>query len=208
MKVNCKKGFFMPTVTIYIIFFFSFITFQIVQVVDYQLILKEQEKALQMYAIKQNIVEKMKKDKLTPTPKVCIIPSTYKNYMVGEYKVSYKRSCARKASIASTIAPGNSAIKGSYKLLKSGKSHLTTAEYTLKEAEVIALMTLQINNEWVGIPIDFDVITPVSWPKYIAILSLEFLQIYDIKISSAEQTEEIMVIYNEFTKKLEAVFYT
>lgn len=209
-KIKCKKGFFIPTISIYLIFLFSFVIFQVIQIVDYQVITMNQRKQLELYYIREQAIKWVEQDLKKQYPQYCVVPTIYTSKAYGEGSVKVKRSCIRQepAPKYRKQLKDYKDMKPLYKLLNMGPNNISNANYEAKQLILMALVTMQIDKEWVGLPFDIGDISPEARAKQKTLKKVPFLLVYMLDIDYQGQRHEMMLITNPKNDKVEQVFFT
>lgn len=209
-KLKCRKAFFMPTIVVYLIFLFSFIGYQVIEVCDYMQLVKQQETALQLYSIRQKVIDYVKKDMKKQYQDFCIIPTTYKTLDIAGNNVHIKQNCLRKQPHQGLVPllPEYKSMKALYELLYTGPNQISKVNLDSKRVLITSLATLQINSEWIGAPIDMDIVDPLEWPRYSAIQGLGYLEVYTIDIKFNDENYDMIFIVDIDNDKITNVFFT
>lgn len=208
--LKSKRGFFMPTVVIYLIFMFSFIIYQVYQVVDYKQVIYSQKNRLQLEYIKKQAIKLVKDDLKKQEPYLCLIPTIYMHKTFAGHSVDIKRNCIRQQPPPekAAIIPEAKQMTPLYRLLFTGPNDITRINFDSKRGFVVALASMQINKEWIGIPVDLESVEPTEWPKLIAIRNLPFYEIYTIDIKYNDTNYAMMLIGDVENDKITHVFFT
>ena len=201
-KLKSKKAFFMPTIIIYLLFFFSFMTFQVTQVMDYKIILKNQIKNLELYAIKNKIIEYVQNDMGYQEKNLCVIPTTYDTIKVGDLKINVKNNCLREPKEGVGIIPENFRFKVMYNQIVKNNGYLKNELFDLMITNLTILASMQINNEWIGIPVDIESIDPIEWPIIAEIQTLDFIHCYTFQLDFNNKKIKFFIVSNSNKKKI------
>ena len=201
-QLKSKKGFFMPTIIIYLLFFFSFLIIQVIQVMDYKIILKNQIQNLEMYAIKNKIINYVKNDMQYQEKNLCIIPTTYDTINVGNLKIHVKNNCLRKPKEGVSIIPENYRFKILYDTIVRNNGQVNNETMNSVLTNLTILASMQINNEWIGIPIDIETIDPIEWPIFAEIQSLDFIYCYTFSINTSKKNHKFFIVSNISKKNI------
>lgn len=209
-KIKCKKGFFIPTIAIYLIFLFSFVVFQVIQIVDYQVITMNQRKQLELYYIREQAIKWVEQDLKKQYPQYCIVPTIYTSKTYGEGTVKVKRSCIRQEPDLKyrKQLKDYENMRPLYKLLNMGPNNVSNINYEAKQLILMALVTMQIDKEWVGLPFDIGDISLEAAAKQKILKKVPFWLIYMLDIDYQGQRHEMMLITNPKNDKVEQVFFT
>lgn len=209
-KLKSKKGFYMPTIVVYLIFLFSFIIYQVIEVCDYMSIVKQQQNALQLYSIRQQAINYVKKDLKTQLQDFCIIPTTYKKLKLGGSDVYIKQNCLRKrpSETAKPFLPEYNLMKVNYDLLYTGPNLISKVNLDSKRLLISSLASTQIVNEWIGVPIDFEIINPSQWGRYVAIQTLGYIEVYTIDIKFNNENFDMIIIADIDNDNISHIFFT
>ena len=201
-QLKSKKGFFMPTIIIYLLFFFSFLIIQVIQVMDYKIILKNQIQNLEMYAIKNKIINYVKNDMKYQEKNLCVIPTTYDTINVGNLKIQVKNNCLRKPKEGVSIIPENYRFKVLYDTIVRNNGYVKNETMNSVLTNLTLLASMQINNEWIGIPVDIETIDPIEWPIFAEIQTLDFVHCYTFSINTDKKNYKFFIISNTTKKNI------
>ena len=99
-------------------------------------------------------------------------------------------------------------MKALYELLYTGPNQISKVNLDSKRVLITSLATLQINSEWIGAPIDMDIVNPLEWPRYSAIQGLGYLEVYTIDIKFNNENYDMIFIVDIDNDKITNVFFT
>lgn len=205
-----KNGFFMPSIILYTIFMFSFIIVQTIQISQNMLLVKNEEKILQIYKLKKQAIEFVKKDLKNSYHFGCVIPTTYDTLKGQNYEISIKRNCIRKPGDPSqdlTIKENKLFRSMDNLITKRHNPELLNNEYKLRKAAIATLSSLEIAKGWIGVPIELEMLNPEELAVYLLILELDFYYYYSIDLKF-ENIENHLIIGGPENGDIEYLFYT
>lgn len=208
--IKSKKGFFMPTIIVYLIFLFSFIGFQVVQTTDSMLLVREQRLTLELHAIRNNVINFIKDDLQHNYHNGCLIPTTYEELEFSGSKVYIKRNCIRKPGpeTKDPLIKENKSQRLIDQYIKTGGGKVDKTFFDYKRIAIATLSSLEIFNSWIGVPIDPSLLSPFELEQYLEIQTFGIYYYYTVDIKYNNDNYDMLLIGETGKDNIDYLLFT
>ncbi len=207
-RLKSNQAFFMPTVTIFLMVFLTFITWQANQVLAYQGIAINYQDTVYQEVVLKEIEKKISRQVVLNALSVCIpqyVPSI--PTFTSDYKIYSSVYCVRRPD-GKDVVPASKQVLGLFETIDRYDEEISNTKYRMLQAKVLSIVGIQTTNGWIGIPFDAAVKGPLKAFEYALIMTMPRQLIFDYTIIYKEKKVKLMVIYDYGDNEIKRVHYT
>jgi len=206
---NSKQAFFMPTVMAFLLILISFLSFQIYQTVNlYKMVNQYHDYLYYQEGITKMVNENkrvLKNNLLT----VCLNVSPTPNQIeTSNYVINSKGYCLKNPSqLDGTVDKSAKKINEYKQTFINSDIYVTTQEYNKLIENLDKIMALELNEDWIGIPLDDPVPSKEDLVRIAFLQKMEDIIIIDNNITTEHFDSNILVFMNARTQQILKVIY-
>lgn len=203
-----NKGFFMPCIMAYTIIFFSFVLWQVTEVVDYQKLSLSFQQQVQMESAIYQATSYTKNIVNSNFDHNCLSPKLVtKNRETSAYTITYNAYCVREPGITQLGIPGDVTIIPAFAVINNSPSEVDELQMKEIKLAISTIVTTEMTYEWIGLPVD-AIPTAIDAAQYALVLDMPCVLLMEVYIDTEYKDMEMVIKYNLRTSTFDKVIHT